>query len=277
MSNEIARREVAPMSFEEMNIAAKAMAASRVFPGWDTPEKILSLMLICREENPNPAVAVMRYENIQGRIAKKASAMLEDFIAYGGKVKWHQCDAKCCSATFVAPGDSDGVKLEYNWQEVVSAGLHMKDNYKKYPTDMLRSRLISRAMRMICPKATGLFYAPEELDGIQPEKQSAPTMVAASVIFGGGESKQEENGKAMDVAAEVIKEAEIQTPQPLPQESESFDNFISKVNKEKAIRYFRSIKFIKDDQGIEGLTKSQKDKILAKLDSVLAKITEMDV
>ena len=145
------------LSFEEMQVAAQTFADSNLFPAWDTPAKMLTLMLLCRAEGRDPVSAVNRYDNIQGRVAKRPLAMLEDFIAAGGQVEWLEATDKVARATFIPPNGKP-LTLDYTWEQVVRAGLDRKENYRKYPEAMLRARLISAAMRMVFPGATSMLY-----------------------------------------------------------------------------------------------------------------------
>jgi hypothetical protein len=42
-------------------------------------------------------------------------------------------------------------RVSYTWDDVKQAGLETKDNYKKYPTDMLLNKCTSRAYKRYCP------------------------------------------------------------------------------------------------------------------------------
>jgi hypothetical protein len=42
-------------------------------------------------------------------------------------------------------------QVEYSWDDVKRAGLNDKDNYKKYPIDMLLNKCTSRAYKRYCP------------------------------------------------------------------------------------------------------------------------------
>jgi hypothetical protein len=90
--------------------------------------------------------------------------MLEDFLYVGGEVEWHQLTDKVAEATFTPPGGKP-FRHAYTWEEAMRAGNNTKDNYRKYPMEMLRSRLVGRALRTVWPAATNAMYTPEELVG----------------------------------------------------------------------------------------------------------------
>ena len=63
---------------------ARAFAASKLF-GVQTPDQALALCLIAQAEGRHPASAAQDYHILQGRPAKKADAMLRDFLSGGGR------------------------------------------------------------------------------------------------------------------------------------------------------------------------------------------------
>ena len=176
--NEIVRSEKSELTFEQMEKTAEIVAKSKLFPQWDSKEKVMTLMLLCKAEGSDPISAINRYDTIQGRVAKKSQAMLEDFVRCGGTVEWTTSNEKEAEAIFTPPGGKP-LQIKITMSELARAGLTGKDNYKKYPAQMLRARLISNAMRMVFPSATNLLYSPEEVqdftaaetqENIQPTK-----------------------------------------------------------------------------------------------------------
>jgi hypothetical protein len=67
------------------------------------PNAVLTLCLLAQAEGQHPAVVFRDYHIIQGKPAKKAEAMLRDFIASGGKVEWHALTDDLADATFSHP------------------------------------------------------------------------------------------------------------------------------------------------------------------------------
>jgi hypothetical protein len=119
-------------------------------------------MAIAQAEGRHPALAARDYDIIQGRSAKKAEAMLRDFLESGGKVEWHKLDDANADATFSHPAGGS-VRITWDLERVKAAGLSSKDMYKKYPRQMLRSRVVSEGVRTVCPAATSGMYVPEEV------------------------------------------------------------------------------------------------------------------
>jgi hypothetical protein len=147
-------------SFSEMERLAEAIARSNMF-GMKTKEQALVLMAISQAEGRHPALAARDYDVIQGRPAKKSEAMLRDFLDAGGKVQWHSLDDTVADATFSHPAGGT-VRISWNMERAAKAGLGGKDNWKKFPRQMLRSRTISEGVRTVYPMATSGLYVPEE-------------------------------------------------------------------------------------------------------------------
>lgn len=289
----VMRQKPQDYSLEDMQLMAKAMAQSRMLPGWDSPEKIFTLMLLSRDEGSNVTTCVLRYDNIGGRISKRASAMLEDFIKYGGKVRWVETSDKRAAAVFIDPNGFEHPEIEYTFNEASKAGLVNKDNWKKYTADMLRSRLIARAMRMVCPQATGLYVATEEaMDGIDTPTQAAPS-VAPTKLF--ETPKAEPTPVKVEVAmktAEVVHEPEVVESEPLPEPNpqpaaeatpatpaEQIAMIFKACDPAKLKAFLLSLKWIgaKDDPLTATLSKSRIDMILAKPEQFVAKVAATKV
>jgi hypothetical protein len=141
---------------------ARAVASSKLF-GVKSPDEALALMLIAQAEGRHPASAANDYNIIQGRPAKKADAMLRDFLSAGGKVQWLALDDKQAEATFSHPSGGT-VTIGWDMARAKAAGLGGKDMWAKYPRQMLRSRVVSEGIRTVFPGATSGMYVPEEIE-----------------------------------------------------------------------------------------------------------------
>lgn len=144
---------------------ALAFAGSKLF-GMSTPDQALALCLVAQAEGRHPASAAQDYHIIQGRPAKKADAMLRDFISAGGKVEWHTLDDETADATFSHPAGGT-VRIDWTLARAKVAGL-ATPMWSKYPRQMLRSRTVSEGVRTVCPGATSGMYVPEEVQDFTP-------------------------------------------------------------------------------------------------------------
>lgn len=164
------------MNFADVERLGVAIAKSGLF-GIKTPEQAVALMMIAHAEGRHPALAARDYDIIQGRPAKKAEAMLRDFLEAHGKVEWHKLDDSIADATFSHP---QGGKVRVSWDlaRAQKAGLASKDMYKRFPRQMLRSRTVSEGVRTVWPMATSGLYVPEEVTTIEhePEAKAEPSL-----------------------------------------------------------------------------------------------------
>lgn len=175
-----AAAHVPALSWGEMERLGSYIAKSRLF-GIQTTEQALVLMAISQAEGRHPALAARDYDIIQGKPAKKAEAMMRDFMSAGGKIEWHALDDTQADATFSHP-QGGKVRIAWTLERAKTAGLAGKDMWKKFPRQMLRSRTVSEGVRTVFPMATSGMYVPEEIgdfgDAPRPERRSAPTIDA---------------------------------------------------------------------------------------------------
>lgn len=172
---------------------AHSLVKSGLF-GLQTPDQALALMAIAEAEGKHPAIIARDFNIISGRPAKKAEAMMRDFCAAGGTVKWHALDDTIADATFAHP-QGGTARITWDMARAQQAGLTSRgDMYRKYPRAMLRSRCVSEGVRTVAPFATSGVYTPEEVgdmvdetpaDGpkdVTPEKpDGVPTLGAEAV------------------------------------------------------------------------------------------------
>jgi hypothetical protein len=166
---------LATIPVSDIERMASAVAASKLF-GVKSPEEALSLMLIAQAEGRHPASAANDYNIIQGRPAKKADAMLRDFLSAGGKVQWLALDDKRAEATFSHPAGGT-VTIAWDIERAKRAALSGKDMWAKYPRQMLRSRVVSEGIRTVFPGATSGMYVPEEVQDYRAEALPAQITV----------------------------------------------------------------------------------------------------
>lgn len=160
--------------FNDLHRMAVAIAKSNMF-GIRTVDQAVSLCLISQAEGRHPALAARDYDIIQNRPAKKAEAMLRDFLSSGGTVMWHELTDTVAKAKFSHP-QGGSVTIEWDTARARKAGLDGKDMYKKFPRQMLRSRVVSEGVRTVFPAATSGMYVPEEVRDMAPEPSPTVTI-----------------------------------------------------------------------------------------------------
>lgn len=162
--------EIEHWSVQDLEVMADRVAKSKLF-GLDASQAF-TLMLLCQAEGIHPVKAVQRYHVIQGRPAMKADAMLADFLRIGGTVHWNteSDDREKCEAIFTHPKFApDGKTIKFSMADAKSAGLTGNSTWQKYPSNMLRARVVSNGVRMIAPGIVAGLYTPEEVESLDPE------------------------------------------------------------------------------------------------------------
>lgn len=152
-------------SMPDIERVALAIAKGGLFGSKD-PNAVLTLCLLAQAEGQHPAVVFRDYHIIQGKPAKKADAMLRDFINSGGKVEWHALTDDTADATFTHPSGS--ARIDWTLERAKTAGI-TNPMWKKYPRQMLRSRVISEGVRTVYPGATSGLYEVNEVHDIVAE------------------------------------------------------------------------------------------------------------
>lgn len=175
MSKELAvvqGNTVTMVPYAELERMANAFVRSGLY-GIKTVDQAIALMLQAQAEGQHPAIIARDYDIIQGRPAKKSEAMLRSFLQGGGSVEWHSLTDELADATFSHP-QGGKVRISWDMPRANKAGLASKDNYKKFPRQMLRNRCISEGVRTVYPIATSGMYVPEEVADFEPQKDFAP-------------------------------------------------------------------------------------------------------
>jgi hypothetical protein len=164
--------EVAIIPYADIVRMAEAMAKSHLF-GVNDANQVLSLMLIAQAEGLHPAIAARDYNVIQGKPALKAEAMLARFQQSGGRVEWQEMTDQRVVGTF---SHTSGGSLTVDWDmnRAKKAGFGDKQNWTKFPRQMLRARVISEGVRAVYPAVTSGIYTPEEVEEFAPVRTVTP-------------------------------------------------------------------------------------------------------
>lgn len=157
--------EIVQHGYGDIEKMGRAIVASGLF-GIKTHEQAIALMLIAQAEGLHPAIAALDYNIIQNRPALTADAILGRFQAKGGRVEWGDYTDQRVVGTFSHP-QGGSVTIEWTMERASRAGLAGKDNWKKWPRQMLRSRCISEGVRTVAPGTTVGRYPPDEVEDFE--------------------------------------------------------------------------------------------------------------
>lgn len=170
--NQLVPMSAPAFTVSEVERVALAIANGGLFGSKD-PNAVLTLCLLAQAEGQHPAVVFRDYHIISGKPAKKAEAMLRDFINAGGKIEWHELTDAVADATFSHPAGGTA-RITWDHKRAQQAQIAGNAMYKKYPRQMLRSRTISEGVRTIYPGATSGLYVEEEVSTFEPRGDQQP-------------------------------------------------------------------------------------------------------
>lgn len=154
-------------SYQDIERMAGAICKSGLF-GIKQPEQAIALMLIAQAEGIAPVLAARDYHIIQGRPALKADAMLARYQAAGGRVEWAEMSDVAVAGIFSHAASPRPVTIRWTIEDAKRAGLTGKDNWRAYPRQMLRARVISEGIRATFPGVTVGTYTVEEVQDMTP-------------------------------------------------------------------------------------------------------------
>ena len=162
--------EVQLYSVPDLQVMANAMAITGMF-GFKKKEEAFALMLIAQAEGRHPATIAQDYDVIQGRPALKSVAAMARFQIAGGKVQWIESNHDRAVAEFSHPlGGS--LTITWDMDRAKAAQLSGKDNWKKFPDQMLRARCAAEGVRAVFPACLNGMYVSEEVQDFEPRHEA---------------------------------------------------------------------------------------------------------
>lgn len=179
MSNQLAVYQ----NFDGIQRAAVALHKSGYFTDVKSEAQAIVKVLAGAELGLPPFASMSGIHIVQGKPVLGAN-VIATLVKNSGRYDYNvkTCTAETCAIEWLENGQKRG-ESTFTMSEAQAAGLTGKDNWKKYPSDMLFARAISRGARRFAP---GIFggapvYTPDEMnvemneDGfIEGEAQPAP-------------------------------------------------------------------------------------------------------
>jgi hypothetical protein len=162
--------------FDEMKQFAIAMVESKFIPDL-TWQQAMVLGMFCEAEDVPFVIGLRDYHVIKNKPVLKTEAMLARFQKAGGRVNRIRADDEEASAEFSHP-QAGTLTISWNMERAKRSGLAGKENWQKWPRQMLKARVLSEGIRATYPGATGGALAPEEaedLPGNQIERDVTPS------------------------------------------------------------------------------------------------------
>lgn len=184
---------------QEVERMALAIAGCGLF-GVKTPDQAFALMLIAQAEGRHPATVAQDYDIIQGRPALKSQSALARFQAAGGRIQWTERGPTACAAEFSHP---QGGTLTIRWtmERAQAAQLTGKDNWRKFPDQMLSARVVAEGVRAVFPACLNGVYLAEEVADFDAPR--APLRTEAVIVT---EEPKPAKAKALYIKPEKARE-----------------------------------------------------------------------
>ena len=177
-SDQMSAAIVAARNTDERLTIAEQMIDSGIVPkSFTEPAAVVAACEMGAELGLKPYVALNNIYVIQGRPTLSAASMVALVQSRGVAVKITEDfvpishtdgteDVKTTVQIFRKLKELDMV-MEYNhsksWNECELAGWTAKDNWSKYPKNMLRARTISEALRLYCADILQGIYSTDEI------------------------------------------------------------------------------------------------------------------
>ena len=152
---------------------------SGAIPGsLDSPQKLMTVVQTGKELGMPPMVAINNINVIKGRTVI-SSAMLAALLKQHGYEYLYSQDFNVTTdedgeqritteleISWISKLDNKTVKtakFAVTWAEMERAGYTTKDNWSKYPKNMMRARCMAYAVRALCPEILLGFYTDLEI------------------------------------------------------------------------------------------------------------------
>ena len=163
----------------------ETFAASGVF-GAVTKSTATATLINCFIEGLSPVEFKAKYHIMQdGSTTIKSDYAQRNFRRLGGRWHFNEWTAEVCDVTFTYEGEETRgrVTLDEFKQNGVAIGKsgQLKDNWRKFPREMLKARCLATYIRAICPEALEGQYTQEEAQDFD-RAPVAPRVIAPSAV-----------------------------------------------------------------------------------------------
>jgi len=148
------------------------LARSGMF-GVTNPAAGMVVALTCHQTGQTIFDFLRTYHIINGKPSMKADSMAAEFRKRGGRYKIIDRTDEKAVADFTFEGNT--TQFAFTIEEARQAGL-VKDggNWAKYPANMLWWRMMSNALRVLCPELVAGVYTPEEIESANDRHAPVP-------------------------------------------------------------------------------------------------------
>ena len=140
--------------YKEMENMAKKIAMSGLF-GVKNENQVYSLLLLAESEQLHPMTAMKQYHIVSGKPVLKSAEVLSRFQRANGKIKYIVSDDTKCEIEF-SHEQAGSLTIKWDIEKAKTAGIYNTNPvWKKYPSNMLRSRCITDGVTALFPSCLG--------------------------------------------------------------------------------------------------------------------------
>ena len=174
MSTEISIRDMEGL-WKTAQHVAKSTFAPKDFRG--KPDEVYAALLTGLELGLGPMASMRHIYLVEGKPALSSAMQMALLRKAGHRIEVVEQSPTRCAIVGTLP-DGSRMEVEYTLAEAAHAGLSKKDNWTKYPADMLWARCVSRYARRADAGATLGIYSPADWDArdtvtLAPEEYAA--------------------------------------------------------------------------------------------------------
>lgn len=172
-----ASRAFEPANLDEAYRLAKILVAGRLLPkSVQTPEAAFTVIATGRELGLTAMQSLRSIHVFDGKPILSADLLLALAKKYPACKYFRLVETTAERAVYetLREGEPEATRMAFTIEEAQHAGLLGKDNWKKYPTAMLRARCIAALARAVYPDAFMGVYEEDELVPVAPTHATAP-------------------------------------------------------------------------------------------------------
>lgn len=162
----------------ELERAGAMLAKSGMF-GINNDQAGFVVAATCHQQGISLLEFNRTYHIVEGRPSMRADAMLAEFRNRGGRYEILENSTTRAAAVFEF--DNQRVTFEFTSADAARTGdcfkadgKTFKHNWAHRPDDMLWARMVSRAVRRLCPEIVAGLYTPEEAADFGDRPERAP-------------------------------------------------------------------------------------------------------
>lgn len=148
---------------------AKVVVNSRMFSGYGTPEAAMLVIMAGREFGLGAMASLRSFHVVEGKPTMSAQAMMARCLEHPSCKLFRVIRSKCTHEVAVVEVQrrewSEPETYTWTVEDAKRAGLTGRQNWAKYPRDMLINRCIAEAARFTWPDVMAGVYSPDELGG----------------------------------------------------------------------------------------------------------------